>query len=57
MLRQASGEVFTPHGKIRVAWEKTDQGLNVEVSYPANLECVPEPWEEYPFVSLTQTVK
>ncbi len=57
MLERVSGEVVTPHGKIRVSWEKTEQGLNVQVSYPAGLECVAEPWPEYPFASLVQTVE
>ena len=47
-LTHASGTVPTPHGSIRVEWEKCSSGLKVRVRHPAGLECIPAEWEEYP---------
>lgn len=55
MLERVSGEIVTPHGKIRVAWEKTEHGLDLCVNSPIGLECVLEPWEEYPVTTFTLT--
>ena len=47
-LTHASGTVPTPHGLIRIDWEKSTSGLKVTVRHPAGLECIPAEWEEYP---------
>lgn len=47
-LTHAAGTVPTPHGSIRVAWRKTDSGLEVKVRHPAGLQCVGSQWEEDP---------
>ena len=54
-LTHVSGEVVTPHGSIGITWKKTDQGLDLKIRHPAGLECILEPWEEYPFTSVIVT--
>lgn len=54
-LNEASGDIVTPHGNIHVAWKKTAQGLDLRVNCPSGLECVLEPWEEYPVTTFTLT--
>ncbi len=45
-----SGEVPTPHGRIRVSWKKTGAGIEVDVETPPGTEPVPESCPEFPIV-------
>lgn len=36
-LSEASGEVPTPYGNIKVSWKKTDSGIDLDVSYPEGI--------------------
>lgn len=46
VLAQASGTIPTPYGNISVSWEKTPDGMSVEVTHPENLECVTSGYPE-----------
>ncbi len=40
-LTQAEGEIPTPHGKIRVAWQRgKESSLQLRVEHPQNTECI-----------------
>lgn len=45
-LSHAAGSIPTPHGFIRVEWQKCTDGLRVKVRHPAGLECIGAQWEE-----------
>ena len=36
ILASASGVVYTPHGEVKAAWEKTESGLHLEISGDAD---------------------
>lgn len=36
-LTHAAGTIPTPHGPIQVAWQRTDDGLQLQVTHPATL--------------------
>jgi hypothetical protein len=52
-LRQAAGQIPTPQGLIRVAWEKTADGLVIEASGPEGCEPVLLSLEEAPVAVAT----
>lgn len=55
-LHQASGEIPTQHGKIRVFWKRMDNGLSVTVEHPAGTAPVFESMEECPIVNAENTI-
>ena len=49
----AEGDIPTPAGPIHIAWRRTDRGLAVEATGPAELEPVLQPFPEAPIAKAT----